>query len=117
MKALRAVWGWLRKWWKVIVPALGGALVVALGAALAVGAYRRKVAGLRDALEVERALREVEVLRARREELLAQDDRDEEKVREIDVALEENRLAIETARRRADVPDDELAEEFARLGY
>lgn len=108
---------WLRKWWKVVAGAVGGLLVVGIPAALAFGAYRRKVAGLRDAVEVEKAKGRIAALRARREELLAQDEKDEAEVLRLDAELEENRLAIETARRRADVPDEELEDEFARLGY
>lgn len=114
---MTAVLDWLRKWWKVLVGVLGGLVVVGIPAALAVGAYRRKVAGLRDAVEVEKAKGKIAALRARREELLALDEKDESEVLRIDAELEENRLAIETARRRADVPDEELADEFARLGY
>jgi len=114
---LRAVWAWLRRRWKVAAGVVGGALVVGVGAFLAVGAYRRRVSGLRDALDVERARRDVAELRARREELMTADAADERAVAEIDVRLDENRDRIAAARRRADVPDDELEAEFARLGF
>jgi len=106
-------WRWLRRWWGVVAGVVG----VAIGAAIAIGAYQRKVRSLRDAVEVERAQREIAELRGRRAELLAQDKHDEAEVQSIDVKLEENRQAITEARKRADVPDDELADEFARLGY
>lgn len=113
MTWLRAAWAWLRRWWGVVAAAAG----VLVGGLLAWGAYRRGVASAQDAVEVERTLRAIAELRGRREELKAQDKVDELEVARIDDQLEANRQRIEEARRRADVPDDELAEEFKRLGY
>lgn len=110
---LKKTWAWLKKYWGVVV---GTAAAVVVGA-LAAGAYRRKATGLKAAIEVEQTLRRVENLRGQREELMRQDEVDEVRVKEIDDALEENRKAIVEARKRAEVPDDELADELARLGY
>lgn len=107
------VWQWLKKWWGLIAGAVG----LTIGAFLVWGTYKRKVNTVRDALEVEKARTDIARLRGRREELMAQDQVDESEVLAIDVQLEENKQAIVEARRRAEVPDHELEDEFARLGY
>jgi hypothetical protein len=96
---------------------VAGVVGVAIGAAIAVGAYQRRVSSLRDAVTVEHAQREVAELRGRKAELLAADKHDAAAVLVVDTKLEENRQAIAAARKKADVPDAELAAEFERLGY
>lgn len=111
------VWSWLKRWWKAVVGALGGTLVIGVGAFIAVGEYRRRTASARDALAVEKARRDVARLQGQRDELLRRDDVDEAEVARVDEELRENRQRIEEVRRRADVPAEELARELAELGY
>lgn len=114
---LTKFWSWLQRWWKVVVGTVGGAVVVGVGAFIAVGEYKRRTAGLSDALEVEKARRDVARLQGQRDELLRQDVHDEEEISRVDEQLEANRKRIEEVRRRADVPAEELAQELAELGY
>jgi flagellar biosynthesis/type III secretory pathway M-ring protein FliF/YscJ len=110
-------WAWLKRWWKVVVGAVGGAVVVGVGAFIAIGEYKRRTASARDALAVEKARRDVARLQGQRDELLRQDVRDEKEIALVDEQLEVNRKRIEEVRRRADVPAEELARELAELGY
>lgn len=113
MTFLRKIWTWLKRYWGIIVGALG----VGIGALVAGTIYRRQNGSLRAALEAERAKGKIRELRGRRELLLEQYERDEQEITAIDVDLEENRRAIEAVRKSAGVPDDQLAEEFRRLGF
>jgi hypothetical protein len=115
--AAKKVGSWMKKWWKAVAGAVGATVVVGVGAFIAVGAYRRNVRSLRSAVEVERVRRDVAVLQGRKQEILAQDERDEEEIKEIEERLEINRQKIVETRRAANIPDDELAEELGRLGY
>jgi hypothetical protein len=117
MIPLYKTWVWLKRWWKTVAGAAGGALVIGIGAFIAVGSYKRKVASLKDAVKVERAINNVAELRGRRQEVLAQDAKDEVSVQEIDNKLEENRRRIAEVRERAEVSAEDLVEELNRLGY
>lgn len=117
MSFLLKAWAWLSRWWKIVAGAVGGALVIGIGAFIAVGAYKRKVRSLKDAVKVERAVRNVAELRGRRQEVLAQDAKDEASVRKIDDKLEENRRHIAEVRDRAGVSAEDLVEELDHLGY
>jgi hypothetical protein len=89
----------------------------AIGALIAGTIYRSKTGSLRAAVEVEKAKSQIKVLRARREELLRQDVKDDAAVTAIDIDLDENRRTIETVREAADVPSEDLAAELERLGF
>lgn len=110
---MTVVWRWVRKWWA----AVAAAVAVAVGVFLALGAYRRQVRGLGDAVRVEQYRRRVSQLQRRRAELLAQDQADAAKIWSIDRELEANLEEIEAARARANVDNDQLAKEFSKLGF
>jgi len=113
MLYLKVAWAWIKKWWGLIVGVVG----LIAGAVIAATVYRSKTGGLRAGLEVTKAKQDIAVLRARREALMEQDDRDEAEVTAIDIDLEENRWTIEAVRKAAGTPDNELAAELARLGF
>lgn len=105
--------GLLRKYWKALVAAVGLAVV----AVLTVGAYRRRAVSLADAIAAEKAISKIAELRSRRAELERADERDELRIATIDFQIDAYKETIAKVRKRADVPPEELLEEFARLGY
>lgn len=113
MMWLRAVWHWLRRWWAALVVPLG----VLAGSLLVWGTYRRNVTSFGGAMDVERAKRAIAALRSRRGELKVQTKADELELARIDIQLEINRQRIEAVRKQANVPVEQLAKEFKRLGY
>lgn len=107
------LWQWVRKWWAALAVGVG----ILVWAVLSVGAYNRETVSFVDALKVERYRQRVLELRRLREVLLAEDQADTAKVEAIDRELERNLEEIEAARDRANVDDDALAKEFAKLGF
>jgi hypothetical protein len=110
---VRRAWAWLRR----------NAVLLLGGVALLLGAYllwrrsRDEIASLTDALKVERTRREIAVLQEQRRALVEQDEAAEEQVEAIDALLAENRrAAVEAAKRVEGLTDDEVEQEFARLG-
>lgn len=111
------VLAWAQRWWKAIVGGLAGAVVIGVGAFIAVGSYRRKAASAKAALEVERARRRVVHLQGQREEILRSVDRRQGEIARLEVELVQNKETIERVRREADVSPTELARELAELGF
>ncbi len=110
MRALR----WIGRNVSVI---LGGIAAVLVGF-LAWGAYQRRVGGLKDSIKIEKAKGKIAALHAERVAVLTQADAKAEEVAEIDQALVENKKAIVAIHQEVkDLKDDEIADEFAKLGY
>lgn len=108
------IWAWLKKW---------GALIVGvLLAVLTLGYVGRKVWRDRlvaeDKAKIEKAEREMAALRVRREEVEKLIGPQDAAVAKLDEQIEEQREVIrETMRTGAGMSDEEVAAEFARLGY
>jgi hypothetical protein len=106
-------WGWLRR---NAVLLLGGVALL-LGAYLLWRRHKGEIASLKDALKVERTRREIAVLQEQRRALVARDEAAEGQIEVIDVLLAENRrAAVENAKRVRGMTDDEVEQEFSRLG-
>lgn len=119
MKQVKAVWAWVREH---AVAILGGLATVMLGF-LTWGAYERKVGKLKDTIKVEKALKSVAALEARRdahiatESSLADDDarleaKDADLVAEI---AEAKKAAVKAAESVEGRTDDEVVARFNTL--
>ena len=113
MIVLQKIWTWIKKYWGIIAGVVG----IVAGSVIAATIFRRKNGNLRSALEAEKARSKIKKLQAARKILAEQDQIDEQEILDLDVELEENRQALEAVRESADVPDEEIAAEFDRLGF
>lgn len=114
MKAI----AWLKKWGGLV----GGFIVAILLGILTLGWYTRRknaeVAQLTDKLAVEEATTEIEKLRAIRGEIVARVGEQDEAVEEIDRQLAENKRKMVEAHKGVEaLSDEEIEDEFARLGF
>lgn len=108
------VGAWLRRWWG----ALAGLLLALAGLVGVILVQRRQLANEADRARVAEGLSRVRELRARREEVAAQVGAVSADVARIDEQLRESkRRILDLHEGGPDVPDDQLDEEFARLGY
>lgn len=110
MSALRWVWKHLAM--------VASAIVAVLLGVLAWGAYERKVGKLKDSIKVEKAKGQIAGLQARRKALIENAEGKQAEIQEVDRKLVENKRAIvEATEEVKDLTDDEIEDEFRRLGY
>lgn len=107
---------WFKKWWKWLLSGLG-ALFVILTAGIIVH-QKRRLGQVRDKLAVAEAAKEIERLRALRQEVAAQVGEKDEAIEEVDRQLAENRRRLVEAHEGGEgLTDEEIAAEFASLGF
>jgi len=108
---VKKVWEILRRWGAVIL----AALLVVFGAGWVWN--RRRSRRVADQLAVEKATKEIERLRAIREQLAERLGEKDEAIAEIDASIEENKADIIAAYEDFErMSDDEVADVFRRLG-
>lgn len=114
MSWLRDAWAWVKRWGA----AIAGVLLVVLGAGWL---WRRQKAALgraKDAAAIAEARREMDVLRATREEVARQVGEQDQAIAEIDARIAASkREIVDLHEGGEDIPDDQLDDVFARLGY
>lgn len=111
---MKKAWQWLKKWGPWIIGALVGLLTLGF---VVRKAWRDKLQA-EDKAKVAEAEKELEYLRGLREEVEKRVGEEDEAVADIDRRIEEQRETIrETMRTGAGMTDEEIAAEFARLGY
>ena len=94
-------------------------LTIALLAAYAgVQLWRKRAGSLKDEVQVLKAQREIAGLRARRELLDEQSEEKSEEIQALDKALLDNKRRIVSAHQRVEeMPDEQIEDEFRKLGY
>lgn len=114
MTTWEKVVAWCKRWWGVLV---AGVLLV-LGA---VGLYTRQRAQLGAALDeaaVADARRQMDALRAARVEVTSRADAKTEEIQALDAQIAESkRRIVDLHEHGTDVPDEQLDDAFASLGY
>lgn len=111
---MRKVWDWIKKWWGLLV---GGLIAILAAVFLGRKLWRDRLQS-QDKEKLDNAEREMEYLRGLRNEVERDIGEQTEEVKDIDRRIEEQREVIrETMRTGAGMSDDEIAAEFARLGY
>ena len=114
MSWLRDAWAWVKRWGA----AIAGVLLVALGAGWL---WRRQQAALgraKDTAAVAEARREMDALRATRAEVARQVGEQDAAIAAIDSRIAESkRRIVDLHEGGGDIPDDQLDDVFARLGY
>jgi hypothetical protein len=111
---VKKAWEWIKKWGA----ALAGVLLLFLGAGWLWRRQQAKIGKLKDRLAVEEATKKIEQLRAVRAELVERVGEKDEAIAEVDEQLYANKWKIIEAHEGGQgLTDDEMLEEFARLGY
>ena len=107
-------WEWAKKWGLALL----GGLLFFLSLKWILGARKNEIGRLKDNLAVTEATSAIERLRAVRARVMEEVDESDESVAEIDQKLAENRrLIVEAATEdNAELTDDQIEEEFAKLG-
>lgn len=114
MTWLKNAWAWIRKHGAIVL----GGLALLLGAYIIWRRYHDKLGSLSDALEVERARREIATLQERRDQLVARADSRALEVAAIEQEIvAQQRRAVEATYRVEAMTDEEVVEAFGRLGY
>jgi hypothetical protein len=107
-------WAWLRRWWAGLVAGVVLLLAVA-------GVVRRRQLELgkaRDEAAVAEARRRMDELRARRVEVHARVDEKSEEITTLDAQILESKRQIVALHEGGDkIPDKQLDDAFAQLGY
>lgn len=111
---MKKIGAWFRRWgaW------LSGALLFLLGAGWLWNSYRRRLGAAKDAAKVAEARRRLDELKATRETLSLVIGEKDARIEEIDTQLAESRRKVADLHEHgADIPDEDLEDLFARLGY
>jgi hypothetical protein len=108
------VWAFLKRWGA----ALAGLLLALLGAGWMWKRKQAEIARLKDQAAVDRALKDMEGLRAVRERVAKEEGTTAAQITVIDESLAENRRKIVEAHEGMEnLKDDEVEEAFHRLGF
>lgn len=114
MKALESIWTWLKRWGL----ALAGLLALVLGGGFLM---RRQIAALgraKDEAAVSEARREIDALRATRTEVASRTEEKSEQITALDARIRDVKREIIDLHEGGElIPDDQLDDAFAHLGY
>ena len=106
-------WPWLKKWGAAIL----GGIVAILGAVLLFKTYKGKLGKVKDELAIAEAIKEIGKLQGVRSAIEERVGEKDEAIGIIDHKLAENRRRIVEAHEGGeDLTDEEVLEEYARLG-
>ena len=111
---MKRVWEWAKKGGLALL----GGLLFLLSLKWIIGSRNKEIGRLKDKLSTEEATSEIERLRAVRKRVLTDVNVDDGVIEEIDKELAKNRrLLVEASNEdNTELTDDEIEEEFAKLG-
>jgi hypothetical protein len=115
---MKKAWEWTKKWGGLLFGTIAAVLLLLLGGGWLWRKKKAEVGALKDELAVSEATKEIERLRALRKGVAERVGEKDQAIDEIDAELADNqRKIVEAHEGGEDLSAEEIAAEFARLGY